>query len=136
MMNPKNLTVIFALIVLTSCASSPPFLSPSKALVTSSVIQMGKNIAPKYNEFLNSRGQESKILKNGQRVSLGEYYTSALGQQCRILFVSESLSFSSISSSKRAVSRKRIVCKQPEQERWVLIPSIVEQANSKPIFAD
>lgn len=136
MLSIKKILITGVIFTLFSCSSAPPFLSPSKTLVNTSVIQMGKNIPQKYDEFLNGENGRSKTLESGQRVSLGEYYTSALGQRCRILLVSGAIQEPSFSVKKSAVGRKRIVCKLTEKDRWVLIPAIVEQVNTRVIFAD
>ncbi len=121
---------------LFSCSSTPPFLSPSKALVNTSVIKMGKSIPQKYSEFLNTNIPGNNIVVNDQIVSLGEYYTSALGQQCRILYIAESKLNLATSSKGQSTRRKRIVCKQDESDSWVLIPAIVERVKNKAIFSD
>jgi len=104
--------------------------------VNTNMVNFDKSIPLKYNKYLNGGSQKSKMFSNGQKISLGAYYTSALGQKCRTLFISEETDNSSTTADKVAIYSKRVVCKQKEQESWVLIPAIVEQVNNRAIFAD
>ncbi len=132
----KYLCFSLILFSLVACSSAPPVLTPSKPLVNGKVVKLGVLIPIKYHDFLSrSSLGESKVI-NGFRVLLGEQFTSALGNSCRVLVVSAEKGQVNLLNTSQISHNKRIACELEEDKQWRLIPAIIEQANEKSIFSE
>ena len=107
------------ILLLNGCSSSPREVKASIALVENKSVLLGKKISAKYRNDLES-SMITTIHHNQYHISVGPFFTSSLGQDCRSL---------NIVDMQRQTSL-RVVCAEKKQyieqvRVWSLMPDVV-----------
>ncbi|WP_196137724.1 hypothetical protein [Aliikangiella sp. G2MR2-5] len=106
---------------LISCSSTPPLITPTRSLVVSNEMKLGKEVSLVLAKRLDRAPVGEVVHFEHFALQLGEKYTSALGFICRNVFIAKGGN----ESSDRI---KRVACNENAlKAEWVLIPSIEDQ---------
>tara|TARA_R110001583_G_scaffold17482_1_gene70632 strand:+ start:3623 stop:4018 length:396 start_codon:yes stop_codon:yes gene_type:complete len=119
----RNTSIIVCLAFIAGCSNKPREVNASIPLVTFSQEKPNKELVPaRYWQALSDNSQ-LVLPHNEYHIQLSELYTSALGQKCRELIMTD----------KVQIMKRRIVCEisflnaQKTQEKaWFLENEIIE----------
>ena len=87
-------------------------------------------VPEKYWDIIANGDVSASFYYNDNYVQLGRSFTSALGFECRQLFIRKN----GIEGSTSTESNKRITCKNPSESSWVAVPAIVASKRSTSLF--
>jgi len=132
MSTPSKLPLYLLLLSIVSCTNSPPVLTTDKPLVKPTTDNGFKRVPEEYWAIINDGAEHESFSFKDNYIRLGHTFTSALGKECRQLFVSKNIENGS--NSPLSKINKRITCKNPENSSWFAIPAIVELKRSTSLF--
>ncbi|MFI3245864.1 MAG: hypothetical protein R3Y10_05170 [Ferrimonas sp.] len=116
----KSISLVFAIFILSGCASHPRKIKAKVPLVSlEKQYSNGVAISEKYWSQL-SDPFATRLYHETLTVELGEIYTSALGQSCRLLNIVE-LSSNNSRLACAAVNQSTV------SNQWYLITSVVQE---------
>lgn len=119
----KFVLSIPTILLLSGCAMSPPVLQATRPLIEQPLPTKSVNVLPKsLNEVMESQYQGYSGQYKNIEFTLGQKYTSALGQLCRTVFFTE--------SAQPTKQERRSICKNANLE-WVIIPQVIKNKNSQ-----
>ncbi len=116
-----KLIVTFVVFLLTSCTSTPPILSSNQKLVETQLSLKGEVVPVGIARELTIAESGKVLYWKDASIQLQEKYISALGLVCRVILINAS---ATVDQSLE----KRIACQTQVNDNWVLVPSIVKQA--------
>ncbi|MDA0420480.1 hypothetical protein O7R09_06825 [Vibrio alginolyticus] len=118
----KLISIVSIAFVLTACTSKPREVNAKIPLVSQSSIEVsGKIISEKYWPIL-SNPSASYLQHSSASIYLGKPYTSALGNQCRTLDVTQ--------ADQKSVHIACLFTTMDDQAgQWYITPDIVEDAS-------
>lgn len=111
------------MLVLIGCASSPPVIEASMPLLDQPVKSIGENVLPtELNTIISQQPQGYAGVYNDVQFTLGKQYFSALGKQCREVFLSD--------MTNNSGKQRRIICKDNQSVQWSIIPQVIDSKNN------
>ncbi|MCL1100418.1 hypothetical protein [Shewanella saliphila] len=112
------------MLILMGCTSSPPVIEASMPLLEQPVKSIGENVLPaELNTIISQQPQGYAGVYNDVQFTLGKQYFSALGKQCREVF----LNYTTNNSDKQ----RRIICKDNQSVQWSIIPQVIDSKNNQ-----
>lgn len=127
MLKIRYKAVVLSVALLGGCASAPPEVTASRNLISAPVIASFTQLIPsELSQRLNQQPSGTKFDYQNLRVTLGRFYISALGQNCRELILVAAAASPSVDNQQQ-----RITC-QNDNKMWIMIPQVVESTN-KPL---
>jgi hypothetical protein len=112
------------ILFLLGCSSSPPVIEASVPLIQQPVKSIGKNAIPsELNTIMAEQPQGYSGVYNDVQFTLGKRYFSALGKQCRVIYL--------IATSTDSVKQQRVVCKETQDSQWSITPQVIDSKNSQ-----
>lgn len=124
----KNKVILSLLpfLILTGCATPPPVLHATRALIDEPIKSMGTSALPTYlSDVLDSKPQGYTGQYKNIEFTLGLQYTSALGENCRVVYLKR--------AEQLAKQERRTACKNANQQ-WVITPQVIENKNNQISF--
>lgn len=124
-MKKNSLVILFSPIVfMLGCASSPPVIKASVALIDKPIESQPTNLTLPLalNEAVQTRPQGYASIYKGVLFSLGKKYTSALGVECRALYLSN--------ENNKVKKERRTVCKDQTSNQWSVTPQVSDNKNN------
>lgn len=125
----KKNKVILSLVpflILTGCATAPPVLHATRALIDGSIKSADTSVVPQQlSEVLETQQQGYTGQYNNIEFILGQQYTSALGELCTVVYLKK--------SEQLAKQERRAACKNANQQ-WVITPQVIENKNNQISF--
>ncbi|MCL1044124.1 hypothetical protein L2737_02100 [Shewanella electrodiphila] len=120
----KVTLIVFLLITsLGACSSSPPRVEASRSMIKyDQVLESAKLVPETLWTALELKEEHEVISYNGKAISLGELYFSALGLQCRKIYISKIANI-------KADKFERISCKANTGEAWYLMSNVIDNNN-------
>ncbi|USD41325.1 hypothetical protein J4N42_00910 [Vibrio sp. SCSIO 43135] len=123
MMNNKWLLGLCALI-LAGCSSQPRHVEASLPLVAASIESVGTKVPASYRQDLEDM-YKTELIHDKYHISLGPFYISSLGNECRELTIEE----------PEQGKTTRVVCAEKKQyedqiRAWYLVPDIIQSSSS------
>ena len=126
MKNNKVILSLLPFLFLTGCAMSPPVLHATRALIDEPIKSNSASALPTYlSDVLDSKPQGYTGQYNNIEFTLGLQYTSALGENCRVVYLKR--------AEQLAEQERRAVCKNTNQQ-WVGTPQVIENKNNQISF--
>lgn len=124
-MKKNSLIIMFTpILFLLGCSTSPPVTKASVALIDKPIKSENSNSLPtKINTALQTRPQGYVSIYNGTMMLLGNKYISALGSECRAIYLSD--------ENNKVKKERRTACKDETSEQWSLTPQVIENKNSQ-----
>ncbi|GGP85155.1 hypothetical protein [Shewanella ulleungensis] len=112
------------MLFLVGCASSPPVIEASIPLLDQPIKSIGENVIPsELNSIVSQQPQGYAGVYNDVQFTLGKQYFSALGKQCREVYLNY--------ASNNADKQRRVVCKDNQSVQWSIIPQVIDSKNNQ-----
>ncbi|WP_232510957.1 hypothetical protein [Pseudoalteromonas atlantica] len=127
-MKHKSLIALLTPLLFTlGCTSSPPVIKASVALIDKPIESNKVDALPsELDKAVQGRPQGYVSIYNGTMMLLGKKYTSALGTQCRIIYLSD--------ENNKVKKERRTVCKNEKTQQWSMAPQVIENKNNQISF--
>ena len=119
------ITILSPILFMLGCTSSPPVIKASVALIDKPIESKNINNAlpEKLSNAVQTRPQGYVSIYNGTMMLLGNKYTSALGSECRAIYLSD--------ENNKVKKERRTVCKDQASGQWSMTPQVIENKNSQ-----
>ncbi|MCL1067018.1 hypothetical protein L2735_09385 [Shewanella olleyana] len=120
----KVLTVTFLLaILLSACSSSPPRVEASRSMIKyDQVLESAQLVPEPLWVHLEQKNVNDVTPYNDVEITFRESYFSALGLQCRKIYISKV-------PSKNTNRFERVSCKSNSGKSWYLISNVIDNNN-------
>jgi len=127
-MKYNYLIALFTPLIFTlGCTSSPPVIKASVGLINKPIESEKVNALPtELDKAVQGRPQGYVSIYNGTMMLLGKKYTSALGTQCRAIYLSD--------ENNKVKKERRTVCKNEKTQQWSMTPQVIENKNNQVDF--
>lgn len=117
------LTSLMPILFLLGCTSSPPVLHATRALINESVVHTNQNVIPlAFTQLIQSKPVGYQGSYKNIEFTLGKKYTSALGEQCRELFLNQ--------QGQSSAQTRQAMCKNSQTDQWVMAPQVIKNKNN------
>ncbi|MDC9529663.1 DVU3141 family protein [Pseudoalteromonas sp. Angola-7] len=116
------LTSLMPILFLLGCTSSPPVLHATRALINEPVQQINSNVVPlEFTQLIQTKPIGYQGRYKSIEFTLGKKYTSALGEQCRELFLKQ---------DQNSGQTRQAMCKNSQTEQWLMAPQVIKNKNN------
>ncbi len=111
----KFFLTVFLAAILVGCASGPPQLSSSRIPVEKSPLLVSRDVPYSYVGVLNDE-TATEIRHDGHTISIGKFYFSAAGNECRQLRLQSTVSVN---------ENINVVCRKNSSNDWFITRPIL-----------